>query len=79
MAASTRLAASLEAEHHYEKPEGGDSDAEEEVAHGSNRFRANGRKASVQLKAADAARREGEPPTAQTPAAHDKRRTPASR
>jgi hypothetical protein len=35
-----------------------------------------GAKARPQLKAADAARREGKSPTAQTPAAHDKRRTP---
>ena len=34
------------------------------------------REARLQLKAADVARREGEPPTAQTPAAHDKSRTP---
>ena len=34
---------------------------------------------AIQLKAADAAQREGKPPTAQTPAAYGKRRAPAPR
>ena len=37
-----------------------------------------GARPRLQLKAADAARREGKPPTAQTPAAHDKSRTPCA-